>query len=1360
MADKGFGIKSKVFFRAKGQGYVQGVVVDVRNKRFSCKASPGPQNPGLKSDVKADDVPADELFSANPDDLRLCLGCPADAAAPGATVDPGKSADLVTLPEANAAAVLQAIRLRYHEGMQYTLAGPDVVASVSSGGQRRGSVADAVTNARIMNCFLGPGRTPASDANAPAHPWRLAHDAYWSLRDEGAPQCIAASGLAGSGKTEACKQVVRLLLEMNHARAPSDKQDAKRYLAEMVAASDRVLEAFGNCSTSASPNASRYLQAVQLRYNGAGNLTGKFGVGPPTRFTSTNGGGQLARYDGSDDGADYREVRAAMTTLGMADEEQDAVYAVLGATLALINIEITDDGYGNANLNQLQETALRSVAAALKVDFKGLRDELLTNTKTKAKHLKGHAIRLRNTACVYLYATVFSHLTSACNQACGPTLAGGAPGELGDAPPLRIDVLDWPGHTSTTSPGGFGTLLVNTGAEVVSSMFRPMVLQRDVDDVAAEGLEAPKVDVPDHGACIDLLCGEGGVLQLLDMASKRDSDQPDHGFMSDASGASVGGWAAELFSVQRGDEGSTSGDLFKIHHTAQEPVVYNPCRAVAESGTPDTSTGLLAFLSGSRSDFISGLMRHSPGGGEAVSHSGPERPLDGFQASLRLLKASLNLEHTTRWVVCVRAQHGPSVTGTAMDIGLHGDYVLDQLKSFGVVATAQLKRSGFPIRIAFLVFLARFRACLPELGKNLTDKDMPKAFSAILSKAGVSDNAGRVGATKVMLSPEGAESLSKHRAGALEKWVLPVQRVGRGCLGRGAAYAAHYELNRACLEKEARELAAKRAEQERLRAAAERAAQQEREERDRKMFKERSAAAATIQSLVRGQQQRVRYRRDLLEQKRADLEMHDDMTVVAFHQIWTDLDAKRCKAEARDDACRAAHSRRVASLDQTEEHSRVQLERRLLREMRQSIARMQPQLVDVVAMQKWRDSCSGKSNRPVSTHKCPVEATQTPASTGLAAQRPSGATPIPFIFSRHQKGRQTYLSKQEDTLRRALEHRLTLEHKRALHAMSLMMIEDAAVVQGKARYNGSPKNSPSQVSRPFAPGQLPKKAKCFLPNASRNLAVMQKRTFAQQALQEHMISLEQQYAEDAHGRIKRHADHLLNPASSPPAYNIPSPPPKSSSPSRGPPPIGSSALDHTKNTLPYPPPGCSIPMNSSIVRDMCFGVSTTVSSAQAAQKAYLNHTASSPQLTEFEAGRRRYKDRIAYESHREHLLECRYREDKKIGVTKSWEAGCGYPGSQQGSPPSVGTLEETETWQHSFKTGSTVGCDAGYESMVKSLSPQQQRLETDWLERVDHLIGSRQEKGKVPAHSSSSNWQAMLHLLHESDLTAVDTHLE
>ncbi|ORX90887.1 hypothetical protein K493DRAFT_409623 [Basidiobolus meristosporus CBS 931.73] len=393
--------------------------------------------------------------------------------------------------------------------------------------------------------------TSGNPHNLPPHVYEMATKAYLHLRRTGIDQSIILSGLTGSGKSESYRRILRQLCNL----ATHGKKESK--LPGQIQNIQVVLEAFGNAMTAQNVNASRYSMFQEVQYNARGKISGaktltflleKYRVtdtpssernfnsfyyllsglsdeekgileltGPEDYHYLSHGQGLGVRR--AEESEKFRQLRAAMKSLGIKTSSQTHIFRLLTGILHLGNIHFENHEdeeccrVKNADLLQL-------VAEILGVDYTALEETLTLKSKLIGKDI----------------CTIFLDVENAEKQR----------DALARAVVFAPIFLDRRGnqYQSILDPVGFQDMEHNRYEEfcinfanekiqnfILKQMFDPHTGMNS--ELIADGLPAPSAQYSDNQACLDMFAGKSGLIQIIEESqSDENADHDIHSVIS------------------------------------------------------------------------------------------------------------------------------------------------------------------------------------------------------------------------------------------------------------------------------------------------------------------------------------------------------------------------------------------------------------------------------------------------------------------------------------------------------------------------------------------------------------------------------------------------------------------------------------------------------------------------------------------------------------------------------------------------------------------------------------------------------------------------------------------------------------
>ena len=773
-------------------------------------------------------------------------------------------AQLTALPFLSEPTVLHAIRRRYERGDRiYTLAGPVLIA---------------VNPFKALPELYGPealGRFAARRAAGEPHVFGVADAAWRALERRRQPQAIVISGESGAGKTETARIAMRYLGAM--ARAGRGARGALLHqrngdgagdVSERVLESNTLLEAFGNACTLRNSNSSRFGKLIDMHFapGASGGVSGaavatylleksrvvRAGAGERSyhafymRCARASEEVEKYRYlaapcraavPGVDEGEQLRKVEHAMRSVGMAEAEIEGVWGVLGAVLALGNVNFAPEG-GSDAAHVAPGADLDAAAAAFGCGADALREALETRRILAGREwlikpvTPAQAEDGRDALAKAVYAALFDAIVARVNAKLAVRC------EREDASRV-VSILDIYGFEFFDT-NSFEQLCINFANERLQLYFNAHLLRTEQDEYLAEGIGWEPIPFEDNELCCQLIEGRPlGLLALLDEACRfpRSTDATFHAKVADnlisnkrlrvtpAMGSErfevrhyAGGVTYSVAGFLDKNRDSVSADLVGLLQRCDVPLMDELHDRIADNAREDT-----AAMSPARP-----RAGGSGGGGGASS----KRTVGArFRGQLGSLMARLRAAEP-HFVRCIKpnARQAPD----SFDSGS----VLAQLRCNGVLEVVRLARLGFPTRYTFGEFADRFGFLDAAVGSDMqpgawsaADVDEARA-SRVLRRFGVPTGAYRRGNTKLFFRAGTVGALEERRRCVLAG-VVSVQAKWRA----RAARRRYLALRSAAVRAQA---AWRGAAARRLTAA----------------LRQRHAAAVFIQRVVRGRRAR------------------------------------------------------------------------------------------------------------------------------------------------------------------------------------------------------------------------------------------------------------------------------------------------------------------------------------------------------------------------------------------------------------------------------------------------------------------------------------------------------------------------
>ncbi|XP_032385012.1 unconventional myosin-XVI isoform X3 [Etheostoma spectabile] len=400
-------------------------------------------------------------------------------------------------------------------------------------------------------------------SSLPPHIFSSAERAYHMMLQERRPQCFILSGESGSGKSEACKHIVRHLTARSSPKGFALEPRMKHV--------NCILEAFGHAKTLRNNNSSRFIKLLTIQYcdkrrtllrarvythmleksrlvhlpphqhsfsifylmaeglspeeNSVLYLNnvlahrylsgGLPGENPPVATASAESRERLAA------------VKQALRALGFNNQEVDSVFMLLSAVLHIGDLRFTAltdaDTAFPSDLQQLDRVAgllqvcSNDLSTAFTSDVQYFKGDMITR-----RHTVEMSEQYRDQLAKAIYGRLFSYLVNSTND-----YLQGQDDSIGD-PALEIGILDIFGFEEFQR-NEFEQLCVNMTNERLRQYVNEVLFQQEQDECLQEGIamETPRPPSNQPAVLDFFLRKPQGLLCVLDEESQslRPSEQ-------------------------------------------------------------------------------------------------------------------------------------------------------------------------------------------------------------------------------------------------------------------------------------------------------------------------------------------------------------------------------------------------------------------------------------------------------------------------------------------------------------------------------------------------------------------------------------------------------------------------------------------------------------------------------------------------------------------------------------------------------------------------------------------------------------------------------------------------------------------
>jgi myosin protein heavy chain len=657
------------------------------------------------------------------------------------------------------------------------------------------------------------------------HIFAMADEAFRNLVDEGTNQSILVTGESGAGKTENTKKVIQYLASVATSDTPRAKSGSRQHsnLSEQILRANPILEAFGNAQTVRNNNSSRFGKFIRIEFGRSGQIAGAFidwylleksrvvrlnshernyhifyqllrGANRGMRkdfllgdmdvddFEYTRRGNDV--ISGVSDLDEWNSLLEAFHIMNFSDSDQKAVLQTIASVLHLGNIGVVKESLraDQATLASDADEWVRNACHLL-----GISPDAFTNALLHPRVRAGHEwvvkaqtpeqVRLAIDALAKgIYERGFGDLVDRINKQLDRTSSGNFSDDTS-----FIGVLDIAGF-EIFEENSFEQLCINYTNEKLQQFFNHHMFVLEQEEYAREQIEWKFIDFGrDLQPTIDLieLPNPIGIFSCLD----EDSVMPK---------ATDKSFTEKLHSLWDRKTPKYKRSLLKhgfmlTHYAAEVEYSTEGWLDKNKDPLPDNITRLLA---GSTNKHIAQLFVECAESeeGEGATRSRVKRGLfrTVAQRHKEQLSTLMNQLHSTHphFVRCILPNHKKKPKQFSAPL------VLDQLRCNGVLEGIRIARTGFPNRLPFAEFRARYEVLCQNMPKGYLEGQA--ACKIMLEKLNLDKSWYRVGLTKVFFRAGVLAELEEQRDALIRDIVVRFQCLARGFVLRRMARKQQY----------------------------------------------------------------------------------------------------------------------------------------------------------------------------------------------------------------------------------------------------------------------------------------------------------------------------------------------------------------------------------------------------------------------------------------------------------------------------------------------------------------------------------------------------------------------------------------
>jgi len=724
-------------------------------------------------------------------------------------VNPGKfdkADDMAELTHLNEASVVHNLHQRYQADLIYTYSGLFLVTV-------NPYTPLPIYGRDYINMYKGRNREDTKP-----HIFAMADEAYRNLVDEGTNQSILVTGESGAGKTENTKKVIQYLAAVAVSDTPRAKSVGRQHsnLSEQILRANPILEAFGNAQTVRNNNSSRFGKFIRIEFTRTGQIAGAFidwylleksrvvrlssnernyhifyqllrGADPAMRRDFLLGSMGVEDFEyirhgndmisGVSDTDEWNSLLEAFHVMNFSDQEQKAVLQTIAGMLHLGNITVMKESLraDQAALAPNAEESVRKACHLLGIDSSAFTKALL-HPRVRAGHewvekvQTPEQVRLAIDALAKgIYERGFGDLVNRINKQLDRTSSGAFADDTS-----FIGVLDIAGF-EIFEENSFEQLCINYTNEKLQQFFNHHMFVLEQEEYAREQIEWKFIDFGrDLQPTIDLIevTNPIGIFSCLD----EDSVMPkatDKSFTEKLHHL----WDRKTPKYKR----SLLKQGFMLTHYAAE-VEYSTEGWLEKNKDPlnDNITRLLAASGNKHVSNLFSDCADTDHAGEGAARNRVKKGLfrtvaQRHKEQLSTLMGQLHSTHP-HFVRCILPNHKKKPKQFSAPL------VLDQLRCNGVLEGIRIARTGFPNRLMFAEFRARYEVLCSNMPRGYLEGQA--ACKLMLDKLNLDRSWYRVGLTKVFFRAGVLAELEEQRDSLIRDIVERFQRVARGFVQR------------------------------------------------------------------------------------------------------------------------------------------------------------------------------------------------------------------------------------------------------------------------------------------------------------------------------------------------------------------------------------------------------------------------------------------------------------------------------------------------------------------------------------------------------------------------------------------------
>merc|ERR1712073_142541 len=647
---------------------------------------------------------------------------------------------------------------------------------------------------RTMEIYMGMRRS-----ECPPHIFGVAEGSYQGMMNAGKNQSILITGESGAGKTENTKKVISYFASIG---ASGKKKEGEPGLEDKIVQTNPVLEAWGNAKTVRNDNSSRFGKFIRIWFNQAGKLSGADMVVYLLEKSRLTFQAELERcYHSfynlmsdqvpdlkekcllSNDIYDYWWVSQGKVTVPSIDDKEDMMFAdeaygILGFTneekyniykLTAVVMHMGNLTKDFVPVGKEEQAEIKDETNADKVsEICGIDKEWMITYFCKPKLKVGTEWVSKGQTCAgaaasvsgisrKIFENVFRFIVDKCNL----TLIDPTTKKV-----QYIGCLDIAGF-EIFDYNGFEQLCINFCNEKLQQFFNQHMFTLEQEEYVREGLDWANVDFGmDLQKCIDMFEKPMGLLAIFEEESLFPK-ATDATFAEKLMTNLLGKWTQFAKPNPRPDP---DAHFAVIHYAAT--VSYNLTGWLEKNKDPLNDTIVEMIKNGGNALMIQCFADHPGQPLEAPKDDGGKKKKGGGKTVSSYFKGQLDDLMTTlyktepHFIRCVVPNTHKQPGGVEPDLVMH------QYQCNGVLAGISICRKGFPNKMLYPEFKARYNIISAQLvAKAKNDK---AAALVVMDAVKMDKEKFRLGHTKVFFRAGIAgkmEEFREDKIGAVLSWL-------------------------------------------------------------------------------------------------------------------------------------------------------------------------------------------------------------------------------------------------------------------------------------------------------------------------------------------------------------------------------------------------------------------------------------------------------------------------------------------------------------------------------------------------------------------------------------------------------------